>query len=394
MTDVFISYSRPDRSHAEALERTLSQAGLTSWWDKNLTPGREYDEEIESTLRRAKCVIVIWSDHAATSSYVKDEARLARDLSKLLPVRVPDFDISRIPLGFGGVQTLLVTDRDGILEHASSLVGRPWIRPAQPVTVRAMQAVRRFYYAHRWPMVAAAGFLIATGLAAFIYDKEARKLCEGAPIENLRTTMWGNIKEGLLDNAQSQAEQLLRCDPAIVTGLSGMGTIAFYRGEFRASADWFRKALRHRPGHFVLSLNLADALTESGAYGEALRLLESLPRDKDAVRYRRGRTSLLAGRLDDAIESLAGVAKTFSEEAASGKSLILQAAARIQQASVASGDVEREKWLAEAKAFLIEGVELSPGFWRPLLRGETRNPKEPFERVRSLLSGKALEWIK
>ncbi len=394
VTDVFISYARPDRSYVEVLERALAQAGLTSWWDRSLTPGREYDEELESTLRAAKCVIVIWSEHAVKSAYVKDEARLARDLSKLLPVRVPDFDIGRIPLGFGGVQTLLVTDRIGILGHASALAGRPWTRPRQPAIARAVQGVRHLYYAHRWPIVAVAGFLVAAGLAAFVYDRETRKHCEGVAVDSLRTTMWGNVKEGLLDNAQSQAEQLLRCDPAIVTGLSGMGTIAFYRGEFRTSADWFRKALQQRPGHFVLSLNLADALTESGEFDEALRLLESLPRDKDSVCYRLGRTSLFAGRLENAVGSLRYVSKMFGEESAPGKSLILLAAAQVQLAAIASDDFERNRWLAEAKASLIEGVSHSPDYWRPLLGGATRNPKEPFERVRTLLTGKALEWIK
>ena len=39
MSDVFISYAREDRGHAEQLAREFERQGWTVWWDKVIPPG-------------------------------------------------------------------------------------------------------------------------------------------------------------------------------------------------------------------------------------------------------------------------------------------------------------------------------------------------------------------
>ena len=38
MADVFISYAKEDRAHAEKLAAEIAAVGLTVWWDRDLVP--------------------------------------------------------------------------------------------------------------------------------------------------------------------------------------------------------------------------------------------------------------------------------------------------------------------------------------------------------------------
>jgi hypothetical protein len=52
LTDVFISYSNPDRTKAELLAKQLAAAGMSVWWDGELSGGESFD--VESKRRRRK----------------------------------------------------------------------------------------------------------------------------------------------------------------------------------------------------------------------------------------------------------------------------------------------------------------------------------------------------
>ena len=69
-------------------------------------------------------VIVIWSEDAAASPWVRDEARRAARQKKLITVHVPGFDPADIPLGFGDHHSESIADRDRLI---AALVAR---RPA------------------------------------------------------------------------------------------------------------------------------------------------------------------------------------------------------------------------------------------------------------------------
>ena len=90
--DVFISYSREDRAAARHFAQSLSDEGLSVWWDAALHSGETFDEVIERELRAAKAVIVLWSPRSVSSRWVRAEATLADRQHKLVPVAIESCD--------------------------------------------------------------------------------------------------------------------------------------------------------------------------------------------------------------------------------------------------------------------------------------------------------------
>lgn len=86
MADVFISYARQDREWVETLAGEIERAGLTVWWDRQLSYGRSFDAIISAELEAARAVVVVWSATAIQSDWVKDEAQAGRARGVLLPV--------------------------------------------------------------------------------------------------------------------------------------------------------------------------------------------------------------------------------------------------------------------------------------------------------------------
>jgi hypothetical protein len=97
MVDVFISYSRGDAGIAGVFARTLSAEGYDVWWDQRIPTGMTWREYIPQKISVAKSVVVLWSTNSSGSDWVKEEAGLARDNKKLLPVLI---DESPVPFGF------------------------------------------------------------------------------------------------------------------------------------------------------------------------------------------------------------------------------------------------------------------------------------------------------
>ena len=114
MADVFISYSRADRALAELLARDLISRGYSVWWDAELVGADDFYEVIQDALQRAKAAIVIWSQASTKSRFVRDEARFAMHLNKLISLRAPNLDIYNIPFGFQGQHTDDVNNREQI----------------------------------------------------------------------------------------------------------------------------------------------------------------------------------------------------------------------------------------------------------------------------------------
>ena len=84
--DIFISYSREERSAARHFAESLAGEGFSVWWDAVLRSGETFDEVIEKELRAAKAVIVLWSPRSVASRWVRAEATLADRANKLVPV--------------------------------------------------------------------------------------------------------------------------------------------------------------------------------------------------------------------------------------------------------------------------------------------------------------------
>lgn len=88
MSEVFISYSRPEQQRARTFADALEREGYSVWWDVSLRSGEAFDETIERALRAAKAVIVLWSRKSVVSRWVRAEATLADRNKTLLPVMI------------------------------------------------------------------------------------------------------------------------------------------------------------------------------------------------------------------------------------------------------------------------------------------------------------------
>ena len=102
MSDIFISYSSADRERARLFAQALEQRHWSVWWDREIPPGRAYDDVIEEALDAAKCVVVLWSKTSTASGWVKNEASDAMQRKVLIPALI-DADV-KIPLEFRRLQ--------------------------------------------------------------------------------------------------------------------------------------------------------------------------------------------------------------------------------------------------------------------------------------------------
>ena len=85
MTDVFISYKREERARCVAIYNALVDLKLSVWFDAHIEPGTDFDREIEREVRSAASVLVLWSERAADSDWIRAEARSGRQTNRRAP---------------------------------------------------------------------------------------------------------------------------------------------------------------------------------------------------------------------------------------------------------------------------------------------------------------------
>jgi len=101
VTDIVVSYARPTEAEAQRVEAALRGEGFTVWRDDELPAHRSYAEVIQERLASAKAVVVLWSDSALKSQWVRAEADLARNAGTLVQVSL---DGARPPLPFNQIE--------------------------------------------------------------------------------------------------------------------------------------------------------------------------------------------------------------------------------------------------------------------------------------------------
>jgi len=115
---VWIIYAhREDEPIARDLVVRLRSDDVSATWDKDLLPGVDYDSFIEQSIRDCDSAVVIWSSQATESSYLFDEATLALDLDKLVPVHVDGFDPATLSMRFRRRQATSIVDYEKLLRR-------------------------------------------------------------------------------------------------------------------------------------------------------------------------------------------------------------------------------------------------------------------------------------
>lgn len=87
--DVFLSYARADIEVAKQLAERLEREGFSVFYDvADLSAGDSLDSLIVRTLRSARAIVVIWTEHSVGSSWVRMQAEQAVRLSTYVPLVV------------------------------------------------------------------------------------------------------------------------------------------------------------------------------------------------------------------------------------------------------------------------------------------------------------------
>ena len=93
--DVFICYSSQDLEAAQAICHVLEQNEIRCWMaPRDIPPGSDYGDIIDDAIKSCKVVVVIFSETAAESQWVKGELNIAFEEQKTI---IP-FRIDRTPL--------------------------------------------------------------------------------------------------------------------------------------------------------------------------------------------------------------------------------------------------------------------------------------------------------
>jgi len=134
MADVFISYARADKVRVAPLVAAMEAKGWSVWWDPEISPGQEFDDQIDSALVAAKAVLVVWTPVSVVSRWVRGEARDAAERGVLVPVR---FEQARLPIDVRAIHT---TDLDDWHEDASTPCAQECLHALAAMIARSQAA--------------------------------------------------------------------------------------------------------------------------------------------------------------------------------------------------------------------------------------------------------------
>ena len=107
MADVFISCASQDRSKVAPLSKGLENQGWSVFWDRVIPIKKSWRGVIESELKIAKCVVVIWTENSIANRWVLAEVNKADVHNILIQVLFENVDI---PLPYDHQQAANLTD--------------------------------------------------------------------------------------------------------------------------------------------------------------------------------------------------------------------------------------------------------------------------------------------
>jgi len=100
---VFISYARETLAEAKLVAAAVESNGYEVWFDQSLLSHRSYTDLIEEALSSADAALILWSEAATKSEWVRSEANRAREDRKLVQVSL---DQCRLPMPFDQIHAI------------------------------------------------------------------------------------------------------------------------------------------------------------------------------------------------------------------------------------------------------------------------------------------------
>ena len=123
--DIFISYRREDRTLAESLAKRLTDGGLRVYYDIQLEHGQDFADELDARIRAARLVVVLWTEAAVASSWVRREARFAAELDRYFPVHFDQVDLPVDLRGRHAVQADPTKDLEDVVDAIQRELASP-----------------------------------------------------------------------------------------------------------------------------------------------------------------------------------------------------------------------------------------------------------------------------
>lgn len=106
MADVFVSYARADATLVAPVVAAVEAHLLSVWFDRSLTSGMAFPEQINEQLLNCAAVVVCWSANSVRSQWVQAEALQALQQGKLIPILLDD---CVVPVPFNSIHAVNVS---------------------------------------------------------------------------------------------------------------------------------------------------------------------------------------------------------------------------------------------------------------------------------------------
>jgi WD40 repeat protein len=132
--DIFISYQRDNAAHAKRLAAALRRDNRNVWLDQKLSSDKRWRAEIEGKLKRARCIVAIWSKKAATSGWVNYEAFRAQQEDKLVAVTFDPIKADELPEWLADQQITSLRDW-----KSPDQIHNGWLNVARTVSAKCNQ---------------------------------------------------------------------------------------------------------------------------------------------------------------------------------------------------------------------------------------------------------------
>jgi tetratricopeptide (TPR) repeat protein len=277
----------------------------------------------------------------------------------------------------------------GVLAYAG-LRGQPITDPGQFFFLRVLAAISAAGVAAVIPgmlnveigrekllAIKAAG---ALGVFVIVFLVNPPELV-GKAGESKRAIMSGNYSQGLYEDANRIADEILKNEPEDGQALNIKGGIAFYQGEFPTAVQYFRRAHLASPKSATFASNYANALIETKAYSAALKVFESIDDGRNDRTYGLGRAYFYAGNYPESIKLL----EEISSEYWHGSARIIEAAAIVSLSTDEQKPEAKSKLLARAKIKFDEGYSTDRKYWDDRFAG-IKDKHQGYDLVLGLLT--------
>jgi len=154
---VFISYKREEAAAATHLREALVKEGFNVWWDEDLQCGQAWAEKLDEAVRDAACIVVLWSELAVASQWIRHEASQAIAREVYAPCRI---ELVQLDSPYDRMQATDLIGWEGDREHGGfrNLMAR--VDTLVPASVSLPRRIGRW-------LLANLATLVASGIAAF-----------------------------------------------------------------------------------------------------------------------------------------------------------------------------------------------------------------------------------